>query len=172
MQLQLTLEQHKTGLHGATYTWVFFQKICTAVLHDPRSVESTNAELHIQKADCKVICEFLTALGVSAPSPRCSRVNGNWKASFILHSLGSIIIYIPAFPTRPQVPGQQELCFFSSCLIFFILWKCLAQRISSVNHLNYSALEMCLIIVFILFDFYWSYTECLSYHKIFKVHMW
>ena len=40
-----------------------------------------------------------------------------------LHLLGSIIIYIPAFPMRPEVPGQQELGFsflFLSNIFYFM----------------------------------------------------
>ena len=55
--------------HRFTYTQIFFSKY---TLHNPRSW----LNLHIQRANCKVTCGFLTVWG-SVHWPPCSRISCN-----------------------------------------------------------------------------------------------
>ena len=67
----MTLEQHEFKLHRSTYIQISFTKYVSQyyTIHDPWLVESTDAEPQIQRADCKVISEFLTEKRVYAPIP-------------------------------------------------------------------------------------------------------
>ena len=49
--------------------WIFVT-VTTTVLHHLWLVESTNVELWIWRANCKVICGFLTAERVGTPNSR------------------------------------------------------------------------------------------------------
>ena len=57
----LTLEQHRLELPRSTYTWIFFS--CSTALHYLGLVEFVPVELWLQRANCKVICRFLTTQG-------------------------------------------------------------------------------------------------------------
>ena len=58
---QLALEQYGFELHGSTYMQMLFNKY--VLQYDQPLVESEDAELWIWRADCEVICGFLTAEG-------------------------------------------------------------------------------------------------------------
>ena len=64
-EIQLNFEQHGFELCRYTYTWIFFQKICIILPHDPRLVESMDVELQIWRAEYKVICGFSAAWGLA-----------------------------------------------------------------------------------------------------------
>lgn len=58
-EVHLTLEQHRSGLSGATYIWIFFFSVLnTTVLHYLKLVKSARAEPRTWRANSKLYSDF------------------------------------------------------------------------------------------------------------------
>ena len=90
---------NNTGLNSTSpVIHGFFSIVNTAVLHNPRLVESMEAGLQTRTANCKVILRFSTVRRVSTPNPRV--VQGSIVYRNSLYYLCNISINLNSFQNK------------------------------------------------------------------------
>ena len=165
MQQQLTREQHGIGLYGSTYTWIFSANMHSSTTWSPVGWIPPMQNCIYRRLTIKFYVDFQLPWESAHLSPVLFRVNCSWKTYFALAGFYNYLHSCLSHETRSARTTGAGL-FFSLPNIFYFMKVPGREHLQWIFWTTVSILGMWLIIVFALFDFYWSCIEYLPYYKI------